>query len=297
MPKQTISFDDSDDKDENYDPFLEQREPVKSKVKFEEEEADLSDLDDAEEPSEFEEDEQEAQIQSKRRKLKATMKITRDYSDVPKKKSSSKQQSSSEKEIEIDNVTPKKQVNSHSLVSSENYFSAESDKDKDLRLKELELKMLEKQIELKKLERVPKVPLAVYEPPEEKSDIPLIREPINPDGSRYEKEIETHEIGNEPLKQVVPSPILQKRSLFRKMFFMKAKPYPVEKPVVKQEMIINPNEHQLKESDDFISLKRCPQCNTKLHKGKVVQSGDNISQTFKCKNKSCDYFKKINLKK
>lgn len=367
MVKNTISFDDEEnkkfpkrnfvssksenfeDEDNNYDPFLEQREPLKSKVKFEEEEADLSDIDedDDEEPSEFEEDEQEAEIQSKRRALKKVFKKDIPI-DVPKKKSSIKLPSSSE-------------------VA---YFSAETNREKEMKLKEfeskkLELELLKAQIELKKMEESQRTFFIPEEESDEKKADRMVRKVIQEEMLKIalKKESESEEEQKEEIirpQKVIDYPrarpvnksevfVPEKRGWFMTilawfivvmsyiffglfpfvlmayynfilwlniilsllsliifgtlvLYFMilrKSKDFIVQLPInnIVQEPIRPVNEHQLKENEDFIDLKRCPKCNSKLHKGKVVVRGDNISQTYKCKSKVCDYFKIINLRK
>ena len=40
----------------------------------------------------------------------------------------------------------------------------------------------------------------------------------------------------------------------------------------------------------------CPLCNSKLKKTKVIEKEEIFSQTFKCKNKKCDFHKEITIK-
>lgn len=62
---------------------------------------------------------------------------------------------------------------------------------------------------------------------------------------------------------------------------------PQEIPSEVEEVRLIPNE------DKF--LKVCPICNSQIKKGKVRQKGFLLTQSFKCKNKTCNFTKKLDL--
>jgi hypothetical protein len=63
-------------------------------------------------------------------------------------------------------------------------------------------------------------------------------------------------------------------------------------------------EHQLPRKEtahyndfELAEAKRCPSCNSKLQKSKVIQGGDGYKQYIKCSSIECDYRKTLEVKK
>lgn len=44
-----------------------------------------------------------------------------------------------------------------------------------------------------------------------------------------------------------------------------------------------------------VNYKRCPKCNSRIKKTKVKSDGRTLIQIFKCRNKTCDFFKEIKI--
>lgn len=58
-----------------------------------------------------------------------------------------------------------------------------------------------------------------------------------------------------------------------------------------------PDEVKLKEHENFdIDLKRCPLCDSRLKKAKVIRTDNLVSQRVKCSNIDCDFAKNLEFK-
>lgn len=45
--------------------------------------------------------------------------------------------------------------------------------------------------------------------------------------------------------------------------------------------------------EDTKKIKKCPKCNKKLFKNKVIQKKDHLAQILKCKSSTCDFYKEL----
>lgn len=181
------------------------------------------------------------------------------------------------KEIKKYSERPKVKFHNQKKVLKDTRTPSFPSSDYDLKLKELELRILENQILLQKLQK------------EDSSGNKEVekKEDIVEEGSQQEKRQEN----------LFPVPVEKKRFLFfkKKQKVQENKSIQSVSPQFPIEEISSPDNILLKENN-LESIKRCPRCNSKIKKSKVFYEGSDLIQVFKCKNKSCDFVKKFNFK-
>ena len=131
-------------------------------------------------------------------------------------------------------------------------------KEKDLLM--LELEILDKKIELEKLRLIGK------------------KEILFPEYFNNPEKLENH-FQNKALPPIYVSPDIQSEK-------MPELP-PIQPPPVQS--IQKKGFFNSKKSNN--EMKRCPQCNSKLTKGKVINDNDSMKQLIKCRNPNCSYLK------